>query len=48
MRRERLLKAPGSIVYAGREIARKELLNIESLGSNEEEFFRDPSDPGSW
>jgi hypothetical protein len=34
-----LLKALGSIFYTGREIVPNELLDIGSLGSNEEELF---------
>jgi hypothetical protein len=39
LRPEQSLKALGSMFYTGREIARNELLNIGSLGPNEEEHF---------
>jgi hypothetical protein len=39
LRREQLLKGLGSIFYTGREITQNELLDIESLGSDEDEHF---------
>jgi hypothetical protein len=39
LRRDQILKALRSMVYTDREIARNELLDVRSLGTNQEEHF---------
>jgi hypothetical protein len=49
LRRNQILKALGSMFYTDREIARNELLDVGSLGTNQEEhFFLSTSNYRSW